>query len=170
MYCYFCMKETAEQSGCCTCCGKPYAQNAGPNCLAPGTVLKDKYMIGAVLGKGGFGVTYAGRDTTLDLRIAVKEYFPDGHANRNVMMTNDVTLTTGPNEEYFLNGKERFLTEAKTLAKFNRAANIVHARDYFEANGTAYIVMDFVEGDSLKNYLRENGRIEPVGQVLRFEP
>ena len=62
-------------------------------------------MVGNVLGQGGFGITYAGKDTTLDIRIAIKEYYPAGHASRDSLSSNDVTLLTGPNESYFANGK-----------------------------------------------------------------
>ena len=170
MFCYFCMKETFEQNGCCASCGKSFAKDPDRNHLLPGTILKGKYMVGNVLGQGGFGITYAGKDTTLDIRIAIKEYYPAGHASRDSLSSNDVTLLTGPNESYFANGKQRFLTEAKALAKFNRSGNIVHARDYFELNNTAYIIMDFVEGKDLKHFLRENGRVEPQRLVDWFMP
>lgn len=170
MYCYFCMKETVEQNGVCLSCGRTFARDTDRNHLLPGTMLKGKYMVGNVLGQGGFGITYAGRDTTLDIRIAIKEYYPTGHASRDCLSTNDVTLLSGPNEAYFANGKERFLTEAKALAKFNRSGNIVHARDFFELNNTAYIIMDFVEGKDLRHFLRENGKVEPQKLVDWFMP
>ncbi|MBQ5339630.1 MAG: leucine-rich repeat protein [Oscillospiraceae bacterium] len=170
MYCYFCMKETVEQNGVCLSCGRTFARDTDRNHLLPGTMLKGKYMVGNVLGQGGFGITYAGRDTTLDIRIAIKEYYPTGHASRDCLSTNDVTLLSGPNEAYFANGKERFLTEAKALAKFNRSGNIVHARDFFELNNTAYIIMDFVEGKDLRHFLRENSKVEPQKLVDWFMP
>ncbi len=170
MFCYYCMKETNAEGESCPICGKPFAADENRCHLAPGTVLKEKYLIGHVLGQGGFGITYAGKDTTLDIKIAVKEYYPQGHASRDCQTTNNVTLLTGPNEQYFANGKERFLTEAKTLAKFNRESNIVNVRDYFELNGTAYIIMDYVEGDDLKHYLRAHGKMDAQEVVDWFLP
>lgn len=170
MYCYFCMKEASEQNGRCSRCGKSFAKNENRNHMLPGTMLKGKYMVGNVLGQGGFGITYAGRDTTLDIRIAIKEYFPNGHASRDCLATNEVTMLTGPNETYYANGKQRFLSEAKALAKFSRSDNIVHARDYFELNNTAYIIMDFVEGQVLGHYLREHKQIEAQSLVNWFMP
>lgn len=170
MYCYFCMNESSEQNGCCTRCGKSFAKDENRNHLLPGTMLKQKYMVGNVLGQGGFGITYAGRDTTLDIRIAIKEYFPIGHASRDSLASNEVTLLSGPNESYYANGKQRFLSEAKALAKFNRSGNIVHARDYFELHNTAYIIMDFVKGQDLRHYLHEHGKIEPQQLVDWFLP
>lgn len=170
MYCYFCMSESTEMNGCCIHCGRSFAKDEDRNHMLPGTMLKGKYMVGNVLGQGGFGITYAGRDTTLDIRIAIKEYYPTGHASRDCLSTNEVTMLSGPNEAYFANGKQRFLSEAKALAKFNRSSNIVHARDFFELHNTAYIIMDFVEGKDLKHYLREAGRIEAQSLVDWFMP
>lgn len=170
MYCYFCMKEVAGENNICECCGRAFARDENRSHLTPGTILMGKYLVGNVLGQGGFGITYAGMDTTLNMRIAIKEYYPQGHASRDCLTTNEITLLTGPNEQYFASGKERFLTEARTLAKFNRSGNIVHARDFFELNNTAYIIMDFVAGNDLKHYLQSHGRIEPQRLVEWFIP
>ena len=170
MYCYYCMKETTEQNGVCLCCGKEFVKEPNRKYLQPGTVLKERYIVGNVLGSGGFGITYAGKDQTLDTRIAIKEYFPSHYASRDTLNSDRVVLNDGPQIEFFKREKRRFLTEARTLAKFNSESNIVHARDCFELNDTVYIVMEYVEGDDLRHYVKKYGNIQPEKLVNWFLP
>lgn len=170
MYCYYCMKETAEQNGICSCCGKEFVKDPDRKYLQPGTVLNGRYVVGNVLGSGGFGITYAGLDKTLDTRIAIKEFFPSDYASRDSLNSDKVVLNAGPHTEFFRKEKSRFLTEARTLAKFNSESNIVHARDCFELNDTVYIVMEYVEGDNLLKYVKKNGTVEPQMLVTWFLP
>ncbi len=72
-YCYNCMLPIEREEGLCPHCGKPVRSGAPPHQLKPGTLLRDRYLIGRALGQGGFGITYIGLDTTLDLRVAIKE-------------------------------------------------------------------------------------------------
>ena len=171
MFCYYCMKETAAQGNTCPECGKEYLPKSLPQFLQPGTVLCDRYLVGNVLGAGGFGVTYAGKDQKLDIRIAVKEFFPAAYAVRGTENNPDeVTLTDGPMKASLQKGMKRFLTEARTLAQFNSEAHIVHASDYFEMNGTAYIIMEYVNGETLLKYLKKNGNLSPEQAVKWFTP
>ena len=128
-----------------------------PHHLSPGTVLNGKYEIGAVLGEGGFGITYIGQDINLDMKIAVKEYFPSGIVNRNSAVSAEVTVNVGDAQADFKKGKENFLKEARTLAKFANNPSIVSVRDFFAENNTAYIVMEYLCGIDLKEYLEQNG-------------
>ncbi|BDS06926.1 hypothetical protein NT6N_19660 [Oceaniferula spumae] len=114
--------------------------------LAPGTELKD-YRIESVLGKGGFGITYLAEDIRLKKKVAIKELLPDGIATRGSGST--VVAQTSSQEEDFRWAIDSFLKEAQTLAGFEHP-NIVRIYRLFEANDTAYMVMPFVEGDSLK--------------------
>src|SRR5476651_609157 len=115
--------------------------------LPMGTMLRS-YELLSVLGHGGFGVTYLARDTTLDRRVAIKEYLPIALALRE----NDSTVVPRSTElaSEFTWGRERFLDEAKTLGKLSAPA-IVHVYDFLEANGTAYMVMALAAGETLDN-------------------
>ena len=124
------------------------------NFLKPKTELKDRYVVGIALGQGGFGITYIGFDKVLQNRVAIKEYFPSDIAGRTADAT--VSAYTQGFDEYG-KGKERFLQEARTLAKFADHACIVGVKDCFEENNTAYMVMEFLEGVSLKEYLNRKG-------------
>ena len=123
--------------------------------LPCGIELGNAYTLGRVLGQGGFGITYVARDNSNGRRVAIKEYFPDSMATRSTQRT--VTAHTGERGEGFAYGKQCFLEEAKTLAAFIGNPSIVRVYRYFEENGTAYFVMEYVEGVSLKDYLRSRG-------------
>ena len=119
--------------------------------LLPGTVLNGKFLVGMALGEGGFGITYIGRDLMLDMKVAIKEYFPTGYVNRSNTVSPSVTCATeGERYDFFEMGRERFLSEARTLAKFSGERGIVWVRDFFESNDTAYIVMEYLDGITLK--------------------
>ncbi len=127
--------------------------------LSRGTLLYGKYLIQSVLGRGGFGITYLGWDTNLDIKLAVKEYFPQGLVSR-IPGQSRVVSCTGHEGSQFQFGLDRFLTEAKTLAQFENHPNIVTVRDFFQENGTAYMIMSYVEGLTLEEYRqKEGGRI-----------
>ncbi len=125
-----------------------------PMALAQGSVLAGQYIIDKVLGQGGFGITYAATDHKTGNKVAVKEFFPDTMATRQ---GTTVIPFTGERGDSFSYGKDRFLDEAQTLAQFIGNENIVRIHTYFEENGTAYFVMDYVEGTSFDVYIREHG-------------
>lgn len=122
--------------------------------LPEGTRIEN-YEIGRVLGVGGFGITYQARDTDLACDVAIKEYLPSGLAVRDGSV---ISAKTKDDEKVFNHCLERFLDEARTLAKF-RIPSIVHVNRYIQANGTAYIVMDYEDGLSLSRYLRNHGSL-----------
>ena len=126
-----------------------------PFALPEGTVLNGCYIVGNVLGQGGFGITYVARNYNTKELVAIKEYFPDTMAIRTDTYT--VSAYNGQKAEHFQYGKECFLAEAKTLAEFIGSPNIVRVHCYFEENGTAYFVMDYVEGESFEKYLEDRG-------------
>ncbi|MDE6031593.1 MAG: serine/threonine protein kinase, partial [Oscillospiraceae bacterium] len=125
--------------------------------LPAGTQLSDKYEIIRTIGEGGFGITYMGRNTVLDIPVAIKEYYPNGFANRSSAHDLAVTITDNTKNSYFSKWKEKFLNEARILAKFSNIPNIVNVLDFFEQNGTAYIVMEYLNGVTLSNYVSSNG-------------
>ncbi|MCR4643136.1 MAG: protein kinase [Lachnospiraceae bacterium] len=126
-----------------------------PLALKAGTVLAGQFVIERVLGQGGFGITYAAADHKTGQRVAVKEFFPDSMATR--MEKTTVVPFTGERGDSFSYGKDCFLKEAETLAQFIGNENIVRIHSYFEENGTAYFVMDYVEGNSFDVYIRKKG-------------
>ena len=124
--------------------------------LFPGKELSDRYIVGKVLGFGGFGITYKAWDKKLETVVAVKEYYPSGIVNR-IPGEKELIIYAQKREAEFYFGKERFLEEAKNMAKFNSEPNIINVFEYFEENNTAYIVMEYLDGISLKAYLQKNG-------------
>lgn len=158
--CPNCMHTLENNDAVCPYCNfniKDYINK--PNCLNPFTVLQNKYMLGRVIGVGGFGITYIGWDLNLQTYIAIKEYFPESFASRN---TNDPSMQNNviPNEtkkEVYDKGLKRYVEEAQNLSKFYRLQGIVSVKDFFYENGTAYIVMEYINGINLKEYLNNMG-------------
>ena len=124
--------------------------------LLPGTELNNRYVIEDLLGHGGFGITYAAYDKVLNVRVAIKEYLPRQLATRGEAQTK-VSIFTGEARQQYDYGLRKFLEEAQSIARFAHHPNVVSARDFFEANGTAYMVMEYVEGVTLKEYLEKKG-------------
>ena len=160
MYCYNCMNEIKAEENYCFHCGKENKADTTAHHLKPGTILNNKFLIGNSIGEGGFGITYVGFDKNLNIRIAVKEYFPSGYANRNNSVSNNVSPNSPKQEEFFNAGKSKFLNEARSLAKFQNEQGIVQVRDFFEENNTAYIVMEYLDGTNLNDYIKSNGALE----------
>ncbi len=158
--CLNCMKEYDEQYEVCPHCG--FIRGTPPReayHLHPGTLLYGRYVIGTVLGFGGFGITYRAWDSRLERQVAIKEFYPGGIVNR-IPGERTVIVYTGNREDEFRKGKERFLTEARYMAKFNQHPNIVHVFEFFEENNTAYIAMEFLDGISYRQYIKEHwGRV-----------
>ncbi len=125
-----------------------------PLALPEGSVLAGQYIIEKVLGQGGFGITYRAVDHQTGTYVAVKEYFPDSMATRTATTVIPFSGERGESYDY---GKTCFLQEAETLAQFIGNENIVKIHSYFEENGTAYFVMDYVEGVSFDEYIKQNG-------------
>ena len=140
------------------------------HCLRKGTRLIGRYTIEGVLGQGGFGITYLGIDELHEKKVAIKEFFPQGIVTRNIEYRDTVTVTFVGEKDNYEKGKERFLKEARTMAKFSKDKGIVKALDFFEINNTAYIVMEYLEGVTLKQYLAENKRIDAEDLVELLVP
>ena len=156
--CYNCFCERESSEGPCPRCGYEAARDQGkyPFALPHGSILAGRYITGRVLGQGGFGITYLALDNQLKTKVAIKEFMPDSMAVRTAGMLR-ITVYSGQRQENFQYGMERFLEEARVLAKFQENPNIVGVRSYFEENGTAYFVMEYVEGVSFKSYIQEHG-------------
>ncbi len=155
--CFHCFQEKANPAGACPHCGyDPATQGQYPLALPAGSVLAGRYIVGRVLGQGGFGITYVALDVQKKIRVAVKEYMPESMATRQGG-TLQVTAFSGGQSENFSYGKDQFLEEARTLAKFAGVNGIVSVHTYFEENGTAYFAMEYVEGTSFKSLIKKNG-------------
>lgn len=166
--CINCMKMIDGETAFCPHCGYGQKEEQSPFGMKPGTILRGRYLIGRMLGQGGFGITYVGYDLTLDIRVAVKEYFPSGSVTRNSTVSNQVQWNTAQmSGEQWRAGCEGFLTEARRMAKTDSLPGIVRVRDTFPENQTAYIVMDYIEGETLKQRLVETGPME-AGECLRL--
>lgn len=124
--------------------------------IPPGTILQGKYLLGRVLGQGGFGITYLAWDLDLNVKLAIKEYLPRDFATR-VLGQTAVSVYPGEAATFFEEGREKFLEEARTLARFEEHPNIVSVRDFFRENQTAYFVMNYIEGVTLKEYVKQHG-------------
>ena len=170
-YCPYCMNELTG-GGICQNCGKNTDEYKHPaHTLKQGAMLHDRYLIGGVLGEGGFGITYIGLDTLLQYRVAIKEFFPNGMVNRNNTVSNEVqSISTESARELFSKSRENFLREARTLAKFSNESGIVSVKDFFEENHTVYIVMEYLDGITLKSYLAQVGTISPYNTVCLLMP
>ena len=163
--CFGCMKIKPEGTACVYCGYEEGMQNESHQ-LPAGTVLKEQYLIGRVLGQGGFGITYLGWDLYLDIPVAIKEYFPDRTVMRESAVSHEVVSYTGTVGERFRSNKERFMREAKMLAKFSDVAEIVQVKSFFMENNTAYIVMEYVDGITLKQYVSSKGGKLTVAETL----
>lgn len=170
-YCSKCMNPIEETDVECPFCGSVINAEIPSHHLAPGTILNNKFMVGAALGEGGFGITYIGRDTKLDMKVAIKEYYPSGYVNRSNTISPAVnSSTSGERKDFFDTGRERFLREAQILAKFSGSTGIVDVRDFFEENNTAYIVMEYLDGQTLKEYLKNKGTLTPEQTIRLLMP
>ena len=168
--CMGCMELCDETNELCPYCGYVKStQVEQPIHIVPGTILDDKYMLGRVLGYGGFGVTYIGWDLVLQRKVAIKEYLPSEFSTRAYGETK-VAVFSGDKAKQFEDGKAKFIDEAKRLAKFQGEKGIVNIFDSFEENGTAYIVMEYLEGETLEEYLRREGKIPAEKAVKLLSP
>lgn len=165
--CLNCFRDKGEYE-VCPHCGYSGASDHVQTCyLQPGVILSGRFIIGKAVGMGGFGITYKAYDAKLDMIVAIKEFYPGGMANRTMGGT-QVEIFTGSQEDSYRRMLERFLEEARNMAVFSKESDIVRVYDYFEENGTAYIVMEFIEGMLLKDYLKEYGAIRQKDAVPLF--
>jgi uncharacterized repeat protein (TIGR02543 family) len=168
--CMGCMELFDTNLGVCPHCGYIYGMGAEePVFLEPGTVLAGRYYVGRALGHGSFGVTYIGWDAKLEQKVAIKEFLPSEFSTRMPGKTM-VTILAGKKSEQFLDGKRKFINEARKLAKFHSEPGIVKVFDSFEENDSAYIVMELLEGRTLTDCLKEYGTIQENTAIDLLRP
>ena len=165
-YCPFCMSETHGQDRCPRCGNAASAYVTLTHHLAPDTLLHGRYLMGGVLGEGGSGITYIARDGASGDRVAIKEYFPKDTAARIAATSIEVVPCAGISRESFARRRARFLHQAHQIASVKDDGVIVELIDAFEDNGTAYAVMEYVEGSTLLELAQtSDGRI-PLARLL----
>lgn len=136
-------------------------------CLKPGVILKERYKIEEVIGAGGFGITYRAWDPLLQSYVAIKEYYPSGIATRSAD-SSKVCVPVGQEQREYHRGRIRFLKEAQDVARFQSEPNIVSIYDYLEENDTAYMVLEYLHGCTLKQYIREHGGRLDTDHILHI--
>lgn len=170
--CIGCMNPLHDKTICSYCGLEQKGYKPIPRCLIPGTRLQERYILGKVLGEGNFGITYIGYDVLLEMPVAIKEYYPADLVSRDMLRGNDqdVYLYSTIEQAEYDKRLEKFLGEARNLTRFNNLNAVVTVRDFFYANHTAYMVMDYVSGESLKSYIARTGAMSG-GEVLKmFRP
>ena len=167
-FCPHCMSPAS--GGRCPSCGGDTSWRGQKGIDLPvGTVLNGgnglrTYQIGAARGKGGFGITYVARETNSGRRVAIKEYFPTRCAFR---AGNEVSVQTmSGQEDVFRAGMNSFLDEGKMLLSQDDLTCVVHVIDYFQANGTAYLVMEYLDGVALHAQMTQMGGRIPVSELM----
>lgn len=169
--CMGCMKEKHGEEKCPYCGFSLEEYNKTRNaCALPAyTILNGKYLVGKVLGMGGFGITYLAYDLNLQLKQAIKEYFPAGLAMRDTVQSNveTVILSGTDNQGFYRHGLDNFRKEARNLAKFQDTDGVVSVNDFFMENGTGYLVMEYID-ISMKDYLKEHNNILSEQETLRI--
>lgn len=157
-FCYNCMGELENEGlEVCPHCGKQLEFTCDTTrFLKPGTILQGKFVVGRVLGAGGFGNTYIGWNQILQCKVAIKEYFPRQLSSRN---EGNVTVTVSDtvNQQRFQSGLQQFLAEARSIASLKDVRGVVQIFNFFEENGTGYIIMEFLEGMDVKEILKQRG-------------
>ena len=167
--CLGCMEDFRGYP-CPKCSYDPQKETGREYALPLQTILVGKYLIGRVLGQGGFGITYIGWDIALERKVAVKEYYPNGQANRAPGTRSLSWYTSESAQAARQAGMEMFLKEARKMAKVEDIPGVVKVRELFRENETAYIVMDFVEGETLKARLKRTGPMPWAQAKAIFRP
>lgn len=152
--CPYCWSGQLRQ-GSCTHCHRKAEGNRRSDALPLGTILKNRYTVGQVLGNGGFGITYSAWDRHSGCRVALKEMFPATAAHR---ATDRMTVVpAAEHAEFFRELQERFEREAQLLLQLRGRDNLIQVYDLFRCNGTAYYAMEFLEGCDLQAYCKSHG-------------
>lgn len=164
--CYGCM--SIVEGELCQKCGWHIDQKNEPHQLPVGIRLRDQYIIGKVLGQGGFGITYLGWDDSLDMPVAIKEFFPNMLVTRDTSIDNMVRCISEIMREQYEANLDRFLREAKALAKLRDVPEVVGVHGFFRENNTAYIIMEYVKGTDLANYVAKKGGKLTADETFRI--
>lgn len=156
--CYHCMSQLSNDKGStCPVCGKSLdLEEQKPRFLKPGTVLGGKFIVWYHLGSGGFGNTYIGWDQVLQRKVAIKEFYPEQYCGRGqdgltIVVTDENLIPR------YQRGLQQFLVEARNVAALHDVQGVVEISNFFEENGTGYIIMEYLEGMDVKTILQKSG-------------
>lgn len=167
--CPGCMAVLDEPDLPCPLCGfDKSTYSPSPRSLRPFTKLNGKYMVGKVIGEGGFGITYIGFNLDTDLPVAIKEYFPAELATRDTLQGNTINIFSGEAKDLYREGLEKYLREARNLTMFSDLTGIVTVKDFFYENDTAYIIMEYINGITLKQHLTKVGGKMKQNEVIKM--
>lgn len=164
-YCPHCMQEV--QGLVCPHCKKEVRFTGKERHLPVGTVLRGKqeYILGASLGQGGFGITYIALNVATMERVAIKEYFPIFWCQRG-----EDGVNVYPTSESYEMGKQRFFQEAKNIYHFRELKTVVNVLEFFVQNNTCYIVMEYLDGESLESLVRRTGKLPANDLLEKLKP
>ncbi|MBE5934399.1 MAG: PASTA domain-containing protein [Lachnospiraceae bacterium] len=168
--CMGCMEIYQDNLTKCPICG--YEEGTMPENtlhIEPGAILNNRYIVGKVLGYGGFGVTYIAWDTLLEQKVAIKEFLPSEYATR-MLGRMEITIFSGDKQRQFMEGLVKFVAEAKKIAKFNNVPGIVKIFDCIEENNTAYIIMEYLDGETLAEKLEKEKKMKPDKAIQLLLP
>lgn len=156
--CYHCMTQIEnDRETQCPHCKKPLgSEHVSKRYLKPGTELQNKFIVGYPIGAGGFGNTYIGVDKLLLRKVAIKEFYPEQYVTR-AMDGMKVTVTDNSLATRFRKGLQQFIEEARSVARLHDIKGVVEITNFFEENGTGYIVMEYLEGMDVKTILKKSG-------------
>ena len=163
--CYGCMRELSAPGIVCPHCGFDNTKDPAsqPSHVLPcGTVLNGQYLVGRSLGQGGFGITYIGYDLNLEIPVCIKEYYPEGSASRVAGQSSGVYWGSSDYAQTLRDGRTSFVREARKAVKLRDLNHVVTVWGIFFENETAYIIMDYIEGETLKSRLVRTQR--PLGE------
>lgn len=167
--CPGCMAVLDEPDLPCPLCGfDKSTYSSSPRSLRPFTKLNGKYMVGKVIGEGGFGITYIGFNLDTELPVAIKEYFPAELATRDTLQGNTINVFSGEAKDLYREGLEKYLREARNLTMFSDLPGIVTVKDFFYENDTAYIIMEYINGITLKQHLTKVGGKMKQNEVIKM--
>ena len=163
--CLRCMRISDDNDICPFCGHNKIGEKTWQNALTPGTILNNKILIGNILGKGGYGITYIGFDLLLEYRVAIKEFFPEELVTRaedgHTLVVKDEINSDAYEEE-----TQAYLREARILAEYSKNPGIVSIKDLFYENNTGYIVMEYLENGNLFKYVDNHGGWLPSDRAL----
>lgn len=157
--CFRCMEDMGSDSLCPHCGYDNSHGNPQPYALPAGTILRGKYVLGLPLGQGGFGITYIGWEVAAGRKVAIKEYFPTGQVSRSQEKGRTELIWYSTEQANFAqhDGMDAFLREARKMEKVSKIPQVVSILEVFEENATAYIVMDYIQGENLKDRIQRTG-------------
>lgn len=159
-FCPNCFRRNVYDGRNCRICGYQYEPQDN-QALAIGNVLKQRYLLGRVLGIGGFGITYLAYDMKNHGTCAIKEYYPRAWASRSpesrLLQPNSVGR-----DKIYEHGREVFANEARILKGLEYNRYVVNVMEFFHENGTAYMVMEYIRGETVSQYMRRKGKVVPI--------